>query len=96
MGEGALSKEREEIISGGLGSLLRPDLRNYGARLEARQIASQLYTLGKEELEDLQIIGSASFYLWSSYLSNSKKWFRSKISLQLRLLTWCWPFLFCH
>ena len=67
------------------------------ARLKARQIASQLYTLGKEELEDLKIIGSASsFYLWSSDLSNSKKWFRSKISLQLGLLIWCWPFLLCH
>lgn len=52
--------------------------------------------LEKEELEDLKIVGSASFYLWSSYLSNSKKWFRSKISLQLRRLTWCWPFLLCH
>ena len=49
------------------------------ARLKARQIASQLYTLGKEELEDLKIIGSASlFYLWSSDLSNSKKWFRTR------------------
>lgn len=38
-GRRALSKERDESFSGDLGPLLRPGLRNYGARLEARQTA---------------------------------------------------------